>query len=779
MPGTLALALSLVAAPTMASPIAVVADGPSDLLDERIGHLRTELAELTRDGGGAISIDPKRVLRGAYDLPSARARLRAALEDPDVRLVLGFGFFTGIAARELSPHPSKPIFLPFASPELQDLPRDGPTSGRKNLGYLTGLIDIEADVARFREVVRDRRVLFLVSTPVLETLRTTKAAQLAAAEKLRVRFAPLARTAEQTLASLPADVEAIYLPHHFYMGFGEMEALIRALNARKIPTYAGMGPAWVDKGAFVTLVPRDLETERFRRVALDIRDALAGDRVEDMWVAFPRREQLYINMVTARQIGVYPSFDLMTEAQVVSAEDDEREVLGLRDTIGRALERNPSYRSTDSRLRAAEAELRESRGNLFPKLQLHGSFTWIDEDIASTLQNAERQVAYGAQAQQVIYEPLAVQGYLAQQQLLQSVEQARHQAMLDLVLETIQSYLGVLQTRAVETLNRTNLTSIRRNRGLAQLRVEIGTSARQDVARWNIELANRRAETIAATARRNQAEIDLNRILAVELERRFRPELPEAGPRGLIVLPELETYVGNPHGFRIFRDFMAKEARSNAPELATLDSQIDAQNKLLDGYLQRLYIPSLGVAAGFDHVLGRYGAGAGASPDIPGLPQRDDFTWRWGLDLQFTLWDDTRYGTIERIRQERDRLLAQREDVGNRVEQRVRSALHQAGASGAAVSLREDAVAAARVNLEAVASAYREGTTNIITLIDAQDRSLQTEIAAANAVYAFLSDFAAASRAAGAYPFLADDEERAAFLERLRTFAKARPGVNP
>lgn len=770
----LAFASTLLYASLASAQVAIVSSGPSDQRSARYARFADEVKELMRDDAGKVMIPAAPTHVGDNTLEGTRKALQAALDDKSVKVVVGFGYFAGVAAAELKPYPKKPILLALGSVVFQGLPKKGSRSGRKNLTYLSGLLDIEKDITRFREVIKDRRVAFMVDADVLTAAR--KVAPPAAFElpDEKVMLVPIPPTAEGALAALPSNAEAVYIEPAFRMSFDEMQKLIDGLNARKLPTYAAAGPDWVRKGAFVTLVPHDIETERYRRLALHLRDALIGDPVSEMNTAFPRRTELLINMGTAREIGVYPSFELMTEAQIVRPTSKKKVLeLDLRETVRAALKDNPAYRATADQLAAAEAELRESRGNLLPQIDLSADYTWIDPDVTSEFFNAERTLQWGASASQILYSPLAFQAYFAQQSLLTGVEAERKAAELDLVLEVVQSFLRVLQARAVEVLQRDNLSRVRTNRGLAELRVEIGSSGRQDVARWNIELADGRVSTINASAQRNQAEIDLNRILAVELERSFVPKLPDEGPESIVIDARIQPFVQNLYTFRIFRAFMADEALRNSPELKQLDAQIAAQDKLLDGYVQQLFIPNLGIGAGFTNVLDRAGAGSGTAMVMDGsaIPQRDDFTWQAAATLTFTLFDDTRYGTISRIRRVRSQLANTRQNVSNQIEQRVRSALHQAGASGAAVSLRQDAVAAARVNLSAVTSAYREGTTNIITLVDAQTQSLQAELNAASALYTFLSDFAAAERASGRFLILATPEERDEFVQRLEAFA--------
>ena len=770
-----------------AAQVAIVADGPSDLANSRVKALGSEVRQLTRDDPSSLELPSAPTHVGDFTIEGVKKQLKAALNDRSVKAIVGLGLLTGIAVAELGKAPKKPIVLPFAAPKLQGLPRaKNGTTGVRNLAYITGLFDFDSDMRRFREVIRDRKVAFVIDAHAWKVVKARRPADMKLPGDGRddVVVVPIPPTADGALAALPKDAEAVYFIPHFRLPFSEMQRFVDALKTKGIASYSGAGPEWVEKGAFVTLVPADLDTERFRRAALYLRDGLSGEPLSTLPTAFPRRTELVINMATARALGIYPKFELMTEARLVGQDGKaEKMKLTLRAAIDEGLANNPAQRALREEREASKGARREARGNFLPQLSAEGSYAWIDPDIANTILNAERTLQWGATAQ-IAYSPLAVSGYIAQDDLVDAAERAVDAGRLDLILEVVQAYLSVLQAEAIERLRRDNLGRVRTNRGLAELRVEIGTSGRQDIARWDIELADGRAETIQASATRNQTEIDLNRTLAAPSERSFATVRPQRDAASLLIDKRAAPYIEDLYSFRIYRGFMAEEALRNSPELKQLDAQIEAQSNLITGNIRQLFIPTIGTSFGITHVLDRSGVGGDAEAERQAAAaaamqnggtsigiNRDDFTWQWGISLNFTLFDDIRYGTIERLRRTRAQLEAQRQDVANRVEQRVRSALHQAGASGAAVNLRKDAVAAARINLEAVTDAYRQGTETIITLIDAQNQALSTEINAANALYQYLSDYAAAERASGRFLILQSPQARDDFFVRLEAYA--------
>ncbi len=117
------------------------------------------------------------------------------------------------------------------------------------------------------------------------------------------------------------------------------------------------------------------------------------------------------------------------------------------------------------------------------------------------------------------------------------------------------------------------------------------------------------------------------------------------------------------------------------------------------------------------------------------------------------------------------RLRTERAAVANRIEQRVRSTLHDTGASYTAIGLARQSAAAARRNFELVQDSYGRGVVSIIDLLDAQNAAVTAEAAAANAINDFLLDLMEVERAVGRFGFFVTPAERQDYFDRLNRYA--------
>ena len=126
-----------------------------------------------------------------------------------------------------------------------------------------------------------------------------------------------------------------------------------------------------------------------------------------------------------------------------------------------------------------------------------------------------------------------------------------------------------------------------------------------------------------------------------------------------------------------------------------------------------------------------------------------------------------RFSVKAQASEELAQIETERRSTAQRVEGRVRSAVHTMGAALANIELSRDAADAAQSNFELVQDSYSRGLGSIIDLLDAQNVVLIVGLRASNAIYNFLIELMKVERAAGRFDFFASVESRDAFFDRL------------
>ncbi len=757
--------------------IMVVADGESDQFANRRQMLQEETLAVLKEDANVVFVGPKTKTNWTY--ARAEAAVKEALGDRSVDLVIIFGPMSGVAVGRVEKL-SRPVIIPYAAPDLQGLPQRGNSSGRRNLAYITGLLNFEKELRQLRDIVRYDRLAFIVGEEVVAHLDHPETPVQAASRAVGVetRLIVVKDDPQEALNAIPDDADAVYIGPLFRWSDGDMQRLIEGINQKGLPSYAGDGVKWVERGALATMETLEDEIRRFRRVAIFAQRIFLREQPSTFPISFELRPQLVINIGTAQAIGTWPRFAVMAEARVVNDQTGKRgPLITLETAMADSVRANLDLMAAGIDIEASHETVKAQRGRWLPAATADGDFTIIDPAIANPFQNAQRQFTWGITGQQLLYSAQAQGALRSSRDRYRSIEWDYNSARLDTMLAAGESYLNVLRAKNNERVQRDNLKLTRKNLALAETRNAIGVAGREEVFRWQTQIAESRSSVIQASATRNQAGIELNRVLNRPLEGPFqtppesevRRELPGTNPR-------VVKFLEDPWSFKVFREFMALEAIRNSPEIQSIDKTIAARTEILKAERRTLGIPDVAVVGGFTHIPYAGGVGSEAiDSSATGFPGRQTFTWNVGGVASLVLLDGgSNYARIRRTLREVDRFETERAIIAQRLEADVRSALHQAGASFANIELSADAAKASARNLELVTDLYQRGAADIIQLVDAQNQALNAELAAANARYDFLIDALRVQRASGSFSLEGSEEERDDFLERLDAFASKR-----
>jgi outer membrane protein TolC/ABC-type uncharacterized transport system substrate-binding protein len=763
--------------------IGVALDGPWDRNDIISGTIEQEVLRLAGDQGQVtFPADKRRV--ADWTFAGASASVDTLLADPEVDMVLAAGPLSSayVIRRPGLPKPVIAIFVP--DPVAQTLPReldanDDRVSGIPNLTYVTYSGNAPHAFSRFAEVAPFEHLAVLIMDELLAA-EPTLATPAPGVSGFRMTVVPASASADEILARLPDDVDAVFVTPITHMPPEEFDRLVQALIDRKLPSFSFWGRTEVERG-LLTSIYADTDYERMgRRVAIDVQRLLEGEAAADLPVDFVRGERLSLNMTTARAIDVHPSWEIYTEAELIGEfEDGEARRLNLTTVAGEAILSSLALAAADHAINAGAQEVRAAGSVFRPQLSFLTATQVIDEDRAAASFGSapQRALAATATASQLLYSDAARANVEIREHQQMARRYASDEAKLDAVHQAVVAYLNVLRANTFERIQRDNLITTRSHLELAQARLRLGVGRQQEVLRWESQLATNRRDVISANAGRNQAQLELNRLLDRPLEEPFVLDDVDLRESSLLTSAEqLDPFVNNPFAFDIFRNFMADEALRTAPELRQLDEAIRAQTRASSAASRALWSPTVGLQFDMSTITS---GGAGSTlqlpfevPVPPTAPNR--LNWTFGVSASLPVFSGgARYADIARTSFELSRLRVERRAAANLVEQRLRSTLHAAGASHAGIRLTEDAADAATRNLDLVEEAYTRGAVSIIDLIDAQNAQLTAEQRAASAIYDYLVDLMNAQRAVGQFDFFISMPEHQAFLERLRTYFEA------
>ncbi len=763
--------------------IGVALDGSWERNDEvRLGF-EQEIAALV--GPRFTVVFPAEKRRVAdWTAAGAWSAVDALLVDPEVDLVLTAGpvVSTRVLDRGV---PRKPIVAAFVlNPEAQGFPvavddLGQRVSGVPNLSYVTFSGDPPNELRRFRQVAPFTRLTYLVhdglaAVPLEADLR--RGAASLGVELVTVR---VGASADAAIAAIPPDAEAVYLPPLRQLPPDDFDRLVHGLRERRLPTFSWWGQSDVDRG-LLTSTYLDVDFRRLgRRIALHVLRILRGEDAGALPVDFRRSQRLTINLATARAIGVSPPWSVLIEAEVLHDRREGARSLSLASATREAVSANLDLAAFDQVVAAGRQTVRAARAAWRPQVTA-SLFTETPgrDPVARAFGDEPSWLAAGSMAvSQLLYSEAARAEAQIQDHLQRSREQSREELRLEVAHGAAIGYLDILRAKTFGHLQRENLRITRSHLDLAESRRAIGVARPSEVVRWESQVAVNRRDLVAAGAQRRAAQIELNRLLDRPLEEAFETADIDPHDPALLTPPStFDRYAGNPAAFERFLEFMAAEGLAHAPELRQIDAAIDAQERAVLA-ARRAWTPTV-VAQGDVGGVRRRDIETTALPFA--LPPMPAFTWTVGVSAALPLFDGgARRANRSRAERELDELRLTRRAAADRVEQRIRSTLHVAGASYVGIDLAAEAARAARGNLELVTDAYGEGSASILDLIDAQQTALLAQHLEANAVYEHLIDLMDLHRAMGRFGFFMEPPEIEGFTERLRDFYRATERSQP
>jgi len=752
------LGVAVVPTPAVAQQqvvVAVVADGRSDRFAFQHQKYIDELVTLTES---EFDVRVQRFY-GEWTRESINVALERAYLSEEVDLVLVTGFVANQVAA-IRPKYSKPTFLPqIIDVRLIEGDADIGRSGVRNLNYLTAYADFAEDLDTLSRIVGYRDLVLFVDAGLSSAIPELREAALAASEERGISLLEVLHDGvdHQLMDRVPAETDAVFIAGLPRMPEADFDRLIQAINAAGLASYSFAGVSDVERGLLVTnSEPRDVDRQA-RLNALNMQAVMLGDRAENQPTASIRKEQLTINMETAREIGLSPSFDVLGDAVLLNEDAVVTgKQYGLVDIARLALQQNQDLVAESYGVQAGLHEIAIARANLLPQIGATASQTRRkDSPSVATGIFAERSNDTAISLDQLIYSDAATANLKIQKELQRTRLASLQEFKLDVVQVATTAYYSVLNARSQLAVQENNLRITRANLELAEDRVRLGTTTRADLYRWQAEEARAQISVLNARSVLNQSWETLNRILHKRLGTRIALREATFDEPFVMTREEFDEMVRSPADYARFSQFYIARSLRQAPELEQLDAQITAKRRELVSQRRSFWLPDITVGGRYTDNLSQSGLGAGAQA---GEGMND-----WSIGVQATLplfSGGLKKANVSRATFELRQLETLRVSIEERVEEEIRNQLHAAQAAYAQIDLAAGAAEASRKNLELVSDAYARGTVNVIELLDAQDTSLAASAAAAESLYNFLITIMSVQRAIGGNDYLLPQKER-------------------
>lgn len=706
-------------------------------------------------------------LNGNFDATTIQTYFNQAQENPNIDFVIASGLLSSEIALNTSDlkKPTQATFVFDA--DLSGSPKKGNASGINNLTYLEVAVDSEKDLKLLNEVYSFKKVGVVI--PNIDERYI---------DAFRLYFDNISKSVGKNyefidINNITAEIAAKKVDAIYFTSFGNLDNAgilerIQEVNQLKLPSFTMFGREYVEMGILAGNTPEDNFDIRARRIAINVLKSVEGQNPSTFNVEFPPAgDDFVINMMTAEAIDYYPNFDILGEADLINiTEQFTDNTYNLRKVIIEALNENLDIKTSSFDITLADQEIKNAIADYFPQGSISLTGAAVDNGLTNLgIPRAPFSLSSNLSLQQAILNIPAISNIIISKLQKEVQTHAYKQQELDVIYQSAQAYLNILLAKSNVRIQNENVSVTRSNLKISEQQVNAGYKGESDRLRFESQFALNKIDLNNALAQMNSAKFNLNRYLNNDIDAPFRLEEVDFSDNILMVSDTAITnQINDPLTLEKFANFLVDEAFRNLPELKQIESALEVQNRAAKWQKAAFGVPQISGNFGLDYSF--YNSG----------PMADQLTyprpfWNSGFSVSLPISTGGKnFIQKQTIQVNIEKLNTQKENTQQLLELQIRSNLENVGASFSRMILAEEAATAARQNLAIAQDNYSKGIITIITLIDAQNATLQAEVLEATSLYNFYLDFLSVERSIGFFYSLATEEEKTDFRNRMNEF---------
>jgi len=724
----------------------------------------------------------KKVVLGStvYGISSAEQAQNAyASVSAQSNLVITIG---SITAKALSAQPNLPkpvLALGVIDPLLQDIAYKNGTSGKQNFTYIWQTKDLDKEIEVFDSFHDFENLVVFVDEKGASTINPLKGAALidsmASRYNASLTIVPLGNNIAGVMDQIPANVDAAYFTVLLSQEEAQLKQLINELNEQQIPTFTG-NARLIELGVLASLTNENNLQQVIRKAAITVDEIIAGGNLASMPVRLDTKENLYLNLETARSIEFAIPFEVLFTATLIGDNAGNVKTYSFEEIAEKSIKANLNIQISYQDIELSQADLKLVKANVLPALDAGLTGSRINEERASAAFNtAEQTLSADLTLTQVIYSEQAIAGIKITQYLLKAQEYNTEAEVLNVLLDTYTAYLNILSAKTNVLIQQENLQNTKKNKELAEIRVNVGASNNADLYRWESELALANQAVVEAQAGLMQVKLQLRNLLANTLETEFDVADVSLDDAWFASLNQtaIADMVRTPKSLQAVADFLVAESQASNPNKRALLENVNAANRQLTQNKRLLYVPTIALQAQTAQVLGRAGAGStiDAQAQALGITELQNNSWSVGASLTLPIFSGfARRADVQRAQVSVNQLSNSQTLLDQNLELAVRANIFSLLSASTNIQFSNEAATSARQNFNLVQENYKQGLVTITQVIDAQEAALQAQLGAAISVYEYLQAFLQLEFNVGGFTMLMPENERQDFNSRLQEY---------
>ncbi|MDD2791416.1 MAG: ABC transporter substrate binding protein [Sulfurimonas sp.] len=743
--------------------IGIVMDGKNEDLEQTKSLFIDEIQRVSQ-GEFIIDFPESKQLDGQFSVTKINAAIDSLQNDKKIDYVVMIGRISS----QLSLHKSsitKPTFAPFVyNVSISDF-----TYNHKNakLNYISSEIKLPSEIDTFKSIVPFTVLAILIdeSQHTLFFKAIQKAVSDAQENNIQLRFITLSESDKDIMHKIPSDIEAVMLAPLLWMDTATKQKLIDGLLQRKIPSYALADAAMVEDGVLASSALTMDIRQRARRTALDIQATLHGEALQQHSFVLDEKNQLLINMQSARELNIPLNLKLLQNAVLLNKDDEKEPQLTLSSIAKEAIRANLKIIANKIGVAADKENIQEVRSVLFPQITGELSYSQLSPDNVYVENGfyAENSKAGAIKVEQLIFSEKILAKLEIQKQLHIAQQEQQRIIELEVVKNATTLFLNLLVAQTNYKIQSDNLNLTKSNLELAKGRVAAGKTDMSDVYYWQSAIASLEQNVLRTNAEVEKSKDLLNLILNRKISDRYKTK-PLTLSQQMISLGKENLFgvIADTTQQKRMAEYLINEGVQNSPKLHQIDATIAAQQRELSSNERAYWSPNVALLGEVTHVFDE------ARNQGAGIDLNNKTDWQFGVRLSLPLYD----GGLRSAKSSRSALKLRQLEINHQgekelIEQSIRSDLHAIEASYPAIELSNQAAIAAQKSFLIVRENYAQGTRSMTDLLSAQNTTLVAQESAVNSVYRFIIDLLQLEHDIAAFDLFSEDTNFDIFTQKI------------
>lgn len=754
--------------------IGLLVDSKSEESSKLLSRLKDEVKAVVGEDA-TISFSEPNVLINDFSLEKATANYNTLLNG-DVDIILAFGLVNNTVISKLKTYPKPTILFGAINKDFAFIDTSKQTSVISNFTYIILPQSYKRDLNSLKELSSFTTVGVAIEEGLVNVL-PFKDLFDKGTQELGVDYKMIPYSSGDDLVSkISNEIDAFYLASGFFLTETDIIKIADKLIDEKIPSFTNTTIDDVKNGMMATNNSEDNLEQFFRRIALTIESYVNGQNLSESKVFIRFDDKLTLNKNTAERVGLTTKYSLIGNTNFVGdfSKVVSEKKYNLIEVMKTVVGENLSLQASKKEIEFSEQDVRTSKSNYYPSVTASASGTYVDPRLAevSLGLSPEFSSSGALSLDQTLFSESANANITIQKELLKAQQELYNSDQLDAIFDVSNVYFNALILKANLQIQNQNLNLTKKNLQIAKQNYEAGQSGKADVLRFRSERAQNTQSLVEAYNQLEQTFFILNQLLNNPIDYKIDIDEAELG-EGILKnynYQQLRELIDDPKLRKPFVDYLVKMAIENAPEIKSLDYNINASRRSIKLNGPGRFLPTLALQAQYNKEFMRTGKGSERLSE--GFPTGDYFV---GASLSLPVFNRTQTNINKQIATiQQDQLIINKDNVELDIETKVNTAVLDLVNQIANIEISKISETTAGESLELTQVSYSNGAVNIVQLLDAQNNYLSSQQANITAVYSYLLSSLQLERYISYYFLLHTAEENQVFMQAFNEYLQNR-----